>query len=115
MADDGFFSGYGWRGWEGTLLVIGIILFSVLFNTVLATRLPFIEGLLLVLHIAGLFAIIIPLWVMAPRGNAREVLLVFEDNGGWNSVGLSTMIGLPVLFAMLYVSRWRPILPQTTD
>lgn len=94
---------YTWEGWRGTLLVIGIVVFSVLFNTVLAARLPFIEGVLLVLHIVGLFAIIIPLWIMAPIGDARDVLLDFEDNGNWGSTGLATMIGLPTMIAMLYV------------
>ncbi|KAK4497668.1 hypothetical protein PRZ48_010321 [Zasmidium cellare] len=93
---------YTWDGWRGTLLVIGIVVFSVLFNTVLAARLPFIEGILLILHVAGLFAIIIPLWVMAPIGNPRTVLLEFEDNGDWGNTGLSTMIGLPGMIAMLY-------------
>lgn len=95
---------YTWDGWRGTLLVIGIVVFSVLFNTVLAARLPFIEGILLILHVAGLFAIIIPLWVMAPIGNARDVLIEFEDNGNWGNTGVSTLIGLPTMIAMLYVS-----------
>jgi len=95
---------YAWENWQGTLLVIAIIVFSVFFNTVLAARLPFIEGVLLVLHVAGLFAVVIPLWVMGPRGNAHEVLLEVVDGGQWHSKGLSFMIGLPVMTAMLYVS-----------
>ncbi|KAK0861635.1 hypothetical protein LTR87_016882 [Friedmanniomyces endolithicus] len=35
-----------------------------LFNTLLAARLPLIEGVLLILHMAGLFAIINPLWAL---------------------------------------------------
>lgn len=95
---------YSWDGWIGTLLVIGIVVFSVLFNTVLASRLPFIEGILLILHVAGLLAVIIPLWIMAPRANARYVFLDFQDNGNWGNTGISTMIGLPTMIAMLYVS-----------
>ncbi|RMZ85700.1 hypothetical protein DV736_g6551, partial [Chaetothyriales sp. CBS 134916] len=95
-------SNYVPKNWHGTLLVVAIILFSVIFNTVLAVRLPLIEGILLVLHVAGLFAIVIPLWVMGPRGNAHKGLLEFTDDGGWGSTGLSTMIGLPVMMAMLY-------------
>ena len=59
---------YVWQQWHGTLLTIGVILFSVMFNTILAVHLAFIEGCILILHILGLFAIIIPLWVTAPRG-----------------------------------------------
>ena len=96
--------GYTSENWHGTLLVVGIIIFSVVFNTVLAVRLPLIEGILLVLHVAGLFAIVIPLWVMGPRGNAHQLLLEWVDGGGWGDKGLSAMIGLPVMVSILYVS-----------
>lgn len=57
--------------------------------------------MLLVLHILGLFAIIIPLWAMAPRGRAEVVLLEFTNFGGWSSTGLSAMIGLLAPMAVL--------------
>ena len=86
---------------HATLIAIAVVLFAILFNTVLAVRLPFIEGILLMLHVAGLFAIIIPLWVTAPRGNAHDTLLVFTDNGGWPSTGLSSMIGMSSIVGTL--------------
>lgn len=85
---------YVWHAWHGTLLTIAVITFSIVFNTALAVKLPLIEGVVLILHLAGLFAIIIPLWVMAPRANAHDALLVFTNYGGWSSTGLSAMIGL---------------------
>lgn len=85
---------YVWHAYHGTLLTIGIIVFSIAFNTVFAAKLPLIEGVVLFMHFCGLFAIIIPLWVLAPRAPAHETLLVFQNNGGWPSVGLSSMIGL---------------------
>jgi len=57
---------YVWHSWHGTLLTIAVVVFAILFNTVLAARLPLIEGTVLILHLAGFFAIIVPLWVMAP-------------------------------------------------
>jgi choline transport protein len=84
---------YVWHNWHGTLLTIAVIAFSIIFNTMLASRLPLIEGIVLILHLAGFFAIIIPLWVMAPRAHPR-VLLEFSNFGGWSSTGLSAMIGL---------------------
>ncbi|KAH8810578.1 amino acid/polyamine transporter I [Xylogone sp. PMI_703] len=84
---------YVWHNWHGTLLTIAVIAFSIAFNTVLATRLPLIEGTILILHLAGFFAIIIPLWIMAPRAHPL-VLLEFSNNGGWSNTGLSAMIGL---------------------
>ena len=86
--------GYVWHAYHGTLLTIMVIVFSIAFNTVFASKLPLIEAVVLFLHFCGLFAIIIPLWVLAPRAPAHETLLGFSNNGGWSSVGLSSMIGL---------------------
>ena len=52
-----------------------------------------VEALILILHIVGLFAIIIPLWVMAPRASAKDVFTQFNNDGGWNSLGSSTLVG----------------------
>lgn len=92
---------YVWHNWHGTLLSIAAILFSIVFNTALAVQLPMIEGVVLILHLAGFFAIIIPLWVMAPRATAHDTLLVFQNNGGWSSTGLSCMIGLTTPLSVL--------------
>ncbi|KAH8809152.1 amino acid/polyamine transporter I [Xylogone sp. PMI_703] len=91
---------YHWHNWHGTLLTMAVIVFSIAFNTVLATRLPFIEGSVLVLHLAGFLAIIIPLWIMGPRAQAH-ILLEFTNNGGWSSKGLSAMIGLVTPISVL--------------
>ncbi|OQO10202.1 hypothetical protein B0A48_04559 [Cryoendolithus antarcticus] len=85
---------YVYASWHGTLLTIAVILFASLFNTVLAVRLPLIEGIMLVIHIAGLFAIIIPLWIMAPRGDAYTTLLTFPTTAGWMNQGLAALIGM---------------------
>ena len=85
---------YVFERWHGTLLVIAVTLFSIAFNTVFASRLPLVESTLLMIHIVGLLAVILPLWVLAPRANARDALLSFENSGGWPSTGLSAMIGL---------------------
>lgn len=91
---------YVWHNYHGTLLSIAVIVFSIMFNTVLASRLPLIEGMVLILHLTGIFVIIIPLWVMAPRAHPH-VLLEFSDNGGWSSTGLSAMIGLTSTMSVL--------------
>lgn len=86
--------GYVWEQYHGTLLTIAVVCFATLFNTFFAAKLPMIEAVVLFMHFCGLFAIIIPLWVTAPRSPAKETLLVFQNNGGWSSKGLSAMIGL---------------------
>ncbi|RMZ91501.1 hypothetical protein DV736_g1274, partial [Chaetothyriales sp. CBS 134916] len=92
---------YVYQQWHGTVLSISIVVFSIAFNTVLASRLPVIEGMVLVLHILGFFAIIIPLWVMAPRAPADVALLQFVNNGKWPTTGLSAMVGLLAPMAVL--------------
>ena len=85
---------YVYAAWHGSMLVIAVAAFAVFFNTVLAKKLPLVEALLLVLHVVGLFAIIIVLWIMAPIAPARDVWFTFTDAGGWGSSGVATMVGL---------------------
>jgi amino acid transporter len=85
---------YEFQRWHGTLLVVAITTFSILFNTFLAKNLPMVEGLILIVHVVGVFAIIIPLWVLAPRNSAKAVFTEFNNAGGWNSDGTATLVGL---------------------
>ncbi|EAW10459.1 putative GABA permease [Aspergillus clavatus NRRL 1] len=85
---------YDFQRWHGTLLVIAITTFSIFFNTFLAKNLPMVEGLILIIHVVGLFAIIIPLWVLAPRNNPKAVFTEFNNAGGWSGDGTATLVGL---------------------
>lgn len=87
-----------------TLLTIGIVLFCALFNIFLASRLSITEALILVLHFAGVFVVIIPLWITAPRGNIHDTIFRFENSAGWESDGLSYAIGIVPMIGMLIVS-----------
>ncbi|KAK0794516.1 hypothetical protein LTR91_018459 [Friedmanniomyces endolithicus] len=87
------FPEYQIQSWHQTLLTIAIVASCTFFNIFLAVRLPLVEALILVLHVAGVFAVIIPLWVMAPRGNAYDTILNFTNSGGWWSTGLASTIG----------------------
>jgi choline transport protein len=53
-----------------------------------------VEAILLLIHIAGFFAILIPLWTLAPRANAKDVFTTFNNGGGWNSEGTSALVGI---------------------
>lgn len=85
---------YEFHNYHGTLLSIAVIAFAIVFNTVLAQRLPLLEGIIVLLHILGFFAVIIPLWIMAPRTRPEIALLQFTNNGGWSTTGLAAMVGL---------------------
>lgn len=86
--------------WHNTLLTWAIVCFGFLFNTVLAPRLPAIEVVFFILHIAGWFGIFVTLLIMGPRNDPRETFTVFSDNGGWNSNGLAAVITMANSTAM---------------
>jgi hypothetical protein len=71
-----------------------VVIIAALFNTALARSLPFIEGAVIVLHICGFFAVLIPLVMFGPQSNAHEVFTSFNNRGGWGSDGLSWSIGI---------------------
>ncbi|KAF2656678.1 amino acid transporter [Lophiostoma macrostomum CBS 122681] len=85
---------YGFEAWHGTLLVFAVSAFNVIFNTFLAKKLPLIEGIVLVVHIFGFFAILVTLWVMGPKSDPYTTFTTFNDYGVWNSSGLATLSGL---------------------
>ncbi len=85
---------YVFEAWQGTLLVIAITAFCIVFNTFLAKKLPMVEGLILIIHVIGFFAVLVPLWLLAPRADPGEVFTEFINLGGWSTNGLSFMVGL---------------------
>ena len=47
--------------WQGTMVYWGVMAVAIFFNTYTSKILPKLESFILVLHIAGFFAILIPL------------------------------------------------------
>lgn len=80
--------------WQGTLLAIALVFFSLFVNTILARNLPSIEVIVLMLHVFGFIAILVPLWVLGPRSSPHAVFTEFNDGGNWHSLGLSAFIGI---------------------
>ena len=98
---------YSPQNWQGTLLFWAAIFFAVAFNTVVSSALPQIEGLILVIHVLGFFAILIPLVYLAPHGSASEVFTLFLNAGNWPSQGLSFFVGLiGLVFSLLGMSYY---------
>lgn len=85
---------YVFEQWHGTLLVIAITAFCIIFNTFLAKRLPLVEGTVLIIHVLGFAGVLIPLWVLAPRNSPSQVFSEFLNLGGWSSNGVSFLVGL---------------------
>ena len=82
------------KGWHGFLFTIAVTVFAIVCNTILIRKLPLLEGMFLILHVAGFFAFLVVLWVMAPRSPAKEVFTAFEDKNNWGSKGLATLVGI---------------------
>jgi hypothetical protein len=82
------------KRWHQTLIFWACVLVAIFINTVISRLLPKIEGIVLVLHVLGFFAILIPLLSMAPaKVNASDVFTEFYNGGGWPTTGLSFMLG----------------------
>ncbi|KAI0018012.1 putative GABA permease [Xylariomycetidae sp. FL0641] len=89
------------KPWQTMLFMWCILAFAVIINTVGSKTLATFEGLILILHILGFFAILIPLVYLAPHSD-NSVWTTFVNEGAWPTQGLSFMVGLPsTVFALL--------------
>jgi len=82
------------KHWHGTLLIWAVLSICLVFNTFFSRKLPLVEGIIVVLHVVGFFAVIVPLWVMGDRTTSDHVFTQFQDNMNWGSVPLAVIIGL---------------------
>jgi choline transport protein len=71
-----------------------MVLLAILFNAFGAKKAPLLEGALLVFDLVGAFAVLTPLWAVAPKVSAHEVFTSFLNGGEWSSVGAATIIGV---------------------
>jgi hypothetical protein len=81
------------QGWQGTLFIVAVALLVMNINLWAAKALPFLQNVLLVLHVFAFTAIVIILWVVARVQPAKTVFTQFANYGGWNSMGLTLMVG----------------------
>lgn len=87
--------GYNPQPWQTLFIFWAVILFAVFINTVLSSLLPKFEGLILILHILGFFAILLVLVNLGgPKGDAEIIFTTFINAGGWPTMGLSFFVGL---------------------
>uniref|UniRef100_A0A093VBU4 Choline transport protein n=2 Tax=Talaromyces marneffei PM1 TaxID=1077442 RepID=A0A093VBU4_TALMA len=89
------------QAWHSTLLYWSVVAFGLFVNTVGgASLLAKFEGLILVLHVIGFFAVLIPLVYMSEHATAQDVFEVWVNDGGWETQGVSFFVGLiGVVFA----------------
>ena len=88
--------------WQGTLFVFATVLLVWVINTFLIRWLPMLQNMLMWLHISAFVAIITVLWTKAPQNQAADVFTKFSNERGWQSVGLSLMIGqITAIYALV--------------
>lgn len=93
---------YNPKNWHGTLMAWAVVIVSLAINTFVSTVLAKIETLILILHIVGFIAILIPLVYLAPHSSPHKVLTVFTNAGGWPTQGVSFFVGIiGLVFAFL--------------
>lgn len=80
--------------WQAVLFVYLSLSSSMVINTVFARPLPKIEAVLLVVHICGFFAILVPLVCLGPISDPSFVFEAFDGGAGWPSGGVTWFIGL---------------------
>ena len=85
---------YEGKSWHTFLLLWAAIGYAVFVNTVIGRLLPRVEGLILVVHILGFFAVILPLIFFGPHQDASEVFTTFLNKGNFHTKGLSFMVGI---------------------
>jgi choline transport protein len=96
---------YSPEPYQAMLLGWVVLAFAVVINTVGSKTLAHFEGLILIVHVLGFFAILIPLVYLAPHSDA-SIFTTFVNSGGWPTQGLSFMVGLPSsVFALVGMSQ----------
>ncbi|KAK3654172.1 hypothetical protein LTR56_004227 [Elasticomyces elasticus] len=86
---------YMFQRWHGTLIYLLITWMGAVVNVGFARWLPRLEGFLLVWHILGFFAILIPLVYLAPEQNtASFVWTSTADADAWPNYGIALCIGV---------------------
>ncbi|KAF2230789.1 amino acid transporter [Viridothelium virens] len=81
--------------YQTMLFLWAVLLFALFFNSITSRALARFEGAFLVLHLVGFFAVLIPLVLLGPHGDASSVFLTFLNGGNWSTQALSFFVGLP--------------------
>ncbi|KAL2020056.1 hypothetical protein VTK56DRAFT_8959 [Thermocarpiscus australiensis] len=88
------------QNYQTVLILWASVIFAVIMNSTTGRALARFEGLVLILHLAGFFGVLVPMVYFAPHGivgtnDAVTVFGSFLNTGGWSSQGLSFLVGFP--------------------
>ena len=85
------------QAYQATLICWAALLLALTINLIGGKLLPRAETVLLVVHLLGFFAILIPLVYMSEHNSKETVFLTFTNGGDFPSMGLSWFIGMSYL------------------
>ena len=85
------------------LLFWAVLFFAVFVNCFTSQALARLERFILILHLVGFLAILVPLVCLGPHGDA-SVFTTFLNEGAWPTQSLSFFVGLPAAVFSLVVS-----------
>lgn len=85
---------YDPKPWHAVLLFWAAVGFAVFVNAGIGRLLPRVEGFILVVHILGFFAVILPLIFFGPHQDASKLFGTFFNTGNLPTKGLSFMVGI---------------------
>ena len=85
---------YNPKMWHGTLITWALAICAFGINTFVSSVLAKIEAIVLILHIVGFVALLIPLVYLAPHSSPQEVFTVFVNAGNWPTQTLSFFVGI---------------------
>ncbi|CAD6584222.1 MAG: hypothetical protein ASARMPRED_001636 [Alectoria sarmentosa] len=85
---------YDPKPYHHMLLFWAVMAFAVFINVLASTVLPKFEGLILVLHIVGYFAILLPLLILGEHQDPHQVFGLWLNLGNLPTQGTSFMVGL---------------------
>ena len=75
------------------MLCWAVLALAVFVNTILSGLLPMLEGIILIFHVLGFVAVLIPLVYLGPHGSVASVFQTSLNEGGWPTQGLSNCVG----------------------
>ncbi len=85
---------YNAKLWHGTLMALAVVTLGLAINTLVSTVLAKLEMVVLILHVVGFIAILVPLVYLAPHSSPDQVFTTFVNAGEWPTQGLSFFVGL---------------------
>ena len=85
---------YNFQRWHGTLLLYAVVVIGIVFNTVLARLLQWVERTILITHCIAFIVVLVPLVHFGPHESVKdfsaEYLTLGTYSSGLSFVGLIT-------------------------